>query len=147
MRKFWKFILIMGFFALITDFIFAQEVPNLQNSSWMWSEKGMSVEYSFGPANEAAARIILTENNSGFQISKANCHFYVPFTYEVKGDLLYASLPGRKEAQASKVSFVPGQKLQIQEVAYFVKTYSEISGEREENILETPQFLEKVKIN
>ena len=54
--------------------------------------------------------------------------------------------PEEKEAQASKFLLFPGKSTNSGS-RIFVKTYSEISGEREENILETPQFLEKVKIN
>lgn len=145
MKNFWVIILIVGLLFSASAFVFAQqEVPNLQNSSWAWAEKEMSVKYFFGPANEAAAKIILTGKNYGFQISRADCHFYVPFTYQVKGNLFYASLPGKKEAQVSQVSFAPEQKLQTQKVAYFVKTYSELSGEHEEIITKSPQFLERV---
>lgn len=145
MRNLWTIILIVGLLFLTSAFVFAQQaVPNLSNSSWVWLEKEMSVKYFFGPANEAAAKIILTGKNYGFQISRADCHFYVPFTYQVKGDLLYANLPGRKEAQVSQISSVPEQKLQTQEVAYFVKTYSELSGEHEEIVTRSPQILERV---
>lgn len=143
MRNFWVLILVMGLLAT-TTFVSAQEVPNLQSSSWAWAEKGMSVKYSFGQANEAIAKIILTENNFGYQMTRENCHFYVPFIYQIKGNLLYTSIPKKKEVQVSKISFAPEQKLQTQEVEYFVKTYSTISGEHEEIIARSPQFLEKV---
>lgn len=143
MRNFWVLILVIGL-LLTTIFVYAQEAPNLQSSSWAWAEKGMSVNYSFGQANKAVAKIILTENNFGYQMTKENCHFYIPFIYQIKGNLLYASFPKKKEIQISKISFAPEQKLQAQEVEYFVKTYSVISGEHEEIIAKSPQFLEKV---
>ena len=143
MRNFWVLILAVGLLAT-TTFIYAQEVPNLQSSSWAWAEKGMSVNYSFGQTNKAVAKIILTENNFGYQMTRENCYFYVPFIYQIKGNLLYASLPGKKEVQVSKISFVPEQKLQSEEVEFFIKTSSEISGEHKEIITRSPQFLERV---
>ena len=146
MRNFWVLILAVGL-LITTACVYAQEAPNLQSSSWAWTEKGMSVKYFFGQANEATAKIILTENNFGYQMTRENCYFYVPFIYQIKGNLLYASLPGRKDVQVSKISFASEkneQKLQAQKVEYFVKTSSAISGEHKEIIARSPQFLERV---
>ena len=135
-------LLVVGFLTT-TTFVCAQEPQNLQSASWMWAKKDMSVNYSFGQENKAVAKVILKENNFGYQMTKENCHFYIPFAYQLKGDSLYASLPNRNEAQVSQISFTP-DGIQAQEVRYYVKTYSAISGEHKENILETPQFLERV---
>lgn len=168
MRNFWVLILLVGFLALTVSAGHVAEaggegylavkqngqilIPgalhqnmDLAGSFWTWAEKGMSVNYSFGQADKAVAKIILTENNFGFQMTKENCHFCIPFIYQIKGDLLYANFPGKKETQVSKISFTPEQKLQVQEAKYFVKTSSAISGEHEEIITKSPQFLEKVK--
>lgn len=142
MRSFRILILTAGL-LVITSLVYA-EPQDLQSTSWIWAEKDTLVNYSFGPENKAVAKIILTKNNFGYQMTKENCHFYIPFVYQVKGDLLYASLSKRNEVQVSQISFAPEKKLQTQEVEYFIKTSSAISGEHEERILGAPQFLERV---